>query len=166
MAGQKPRTVLYRRRRELKTDYHKRLKLLSSSKPRVVVRFTNRKIISQVIVFSPAGDLVKAAVSSDQLKKQGWTISGKNIPAAYLTGMLLAKTALKAGIKEAILDTGFKQPELKGKIYAFLKGAIDGGLTIPYSDEDIFPGQNKIEGEHLKSKGREQFTAVKKTICG
>ncbi|HLC81226.1 MAG TPA: 50S ribosomal protein L18, partial [Candidatus Nanoarchaeia archaeon] len=48
MAGQKPRTVLYRRRRELKTDYHKRLKLLSSSKPRLVVRFTNRKIISQV----------------------------------------------------------------------------------------------------------------------
>lgn len=166
MASKKPRSVPYRRKREAKTDYHKRIKLLASRKPRVAIRFTNQKIIGQIIEFSPIGDLVKVAVSSDLLKKQHWTASGKNVPAAYLTGLLLAKKAAAAGITKAILDTGFKQPELKGKIYAFLKGALDGGLDIPHSDESIFPKQDKIEGQHLKNNLREMFMAVKERISG
>src|SRR3989338_9863381 len=96
MANLKPKPVLYRRKRESKTDYNKRLKLLASRKPRAVIRFTNRKIIAQIIEFSPQGDLVRAAVSSNSLKEQGWAASHKNVPAAYLTGLLFAKKAARS----------------------------------------------------------------------
>ena len=166
MANLKPKPVLYRRKRESKTDYNKRLKLLASRKPRAVIRFTNRKIIAQIIEFSPQGDLVRAAVSSNSLKEQGWAASHKNVPAAYLTGLLLAKKALAAGVHESIMDTGFKQPKLKGKIYTFLKGLIDGGLAVPYSGESIFPSNDKIQGEHLKDNVKTLFIQVKKAING
>ncbi len=164
MANNKPKTVLYRRKRELRTDYNKRLKLLASRKPRLAIRFTGHKIIGQIIEFSAKGDLVKAGVSSDLLSKKGWKASPKNVPAAYLTGFWLAKKAVHAGITEAILDTGLKTPERKGKIYAFLKGAIDGGLLIPQGEEDIFPSLEVILGQHLKTTVKEHFSKVKQSL--
>ncbi|MBI4983282.1 50S ribosomal protein L18, partial [Candidatus Woesearchaeota archaeon] len=122
MANRKPRTVFYRRKREQKTNYPDRLKLLLSKKIRLVIRFTNKKIISQLIEFDTKGDKVLLAVDSFQLKKFGWNYSYKNFPAAYLIGVLMAKTAVKKGYQEAILDTGLKSPLKKSKIYAFLKG--------------------------------------------
>jgi large subunit ribosomal protein L18 len=164
MVNRKPKTVQYRRRRESKTDYGKRLRLLTSTKPRVIVRFTNNKIIAQVIEFTSKGDIVKVGISSDSLKKLGWSASTKNLPAAYLTGYLLAKNAAKAGVKEAILDTGLKRPLHKGKIFAFLKGVIEGGLNVPHS-EDVFPNNDRIEGQHLKNDIKEQFSKVKQGLA-
>ena len=53
MATKKPKTVAYRRKREGKTNYKKRLSLLLSQKNRVVVRFTQTQIIGQVVSFEP-----------------------------------------------------------------------------------------------------------------
>jgi large subunit ribosomal protein L18 len=164
MANKKPKTILYRRKRELKTNYNKRLRLLTSMKARVVVRFTNQKVIGQVVEFSPKGDLVKVGVSSDGIKKLGWVGSTANSPAAYLTGFSLGKKAVAAGIKEAILDTGFRSPANKGKVYAFLKGVIDSGLEIPHGDNDIFPSEKRISGQHLKNDAKETFTKVKQAL--
>lgn len=150
MANRKPRTVMYRRKRESKTDYGKRLKLLLSRQPRLVVRFTNQKIIAQIVTFTAAGDKVHVATDSSALKKLGWSFSLKNIPAAYLTGMLIAKMALKKGQKLAILDTGFKTPLKKGKVTAFIKGVVDGGLNLPHGDEKMFPDEARISGKHVQ----------------
>ncbi len=150
MATKKPKTVLYRRKRESKTDYNKRMKLLLSRKARLVVRFTNQKIVAQIIKFDPKGDQVLAATDSSVLKKYGWNYSAKNLPSAYLTGMLIAKIAKSKDCNECILDTGFKQAIKKGKIYAFLKGAVDSGLNIPYGDEDIFPSEDTISGKQIE----------------
>ena len=49
MANRKPKTVLYRRKREKKTNYAKRLTLLLSRKARLVVRFTNQRVIAQLV---------------------------------------------------------------------------------------------------------------------
>jgi large subunit ribosomal protein L18 len=48
--GHGPRyRVPWRRRREGKTNYYKRLKLIRSGKPRLVVRRTNKYIIAQIV---------------------------------------------------------------------------------------------------------------------
>ncbi len=153
MKANPPRTIHFRRKRELRTNYKKRLHLLLSKKPRLVVRFTNQQIIAQVITFTGKGDEVIAAVTSRALVKMGWNYSCKNIPAAYLTGMLIARRALKEGCNDVIFDTGLLFPLHKGKVYAFLKGAIDAGLGVPAGDESIFPSHERISGKHIEGYG-------------
>ncbi|MBI2669178.1 50S ribosomal protein L18 [Candidatus Woesearchaeota archaeon] len=140
--------VPYRRRREQKTNYHQRLRLLLSQKPRVVVRLTGRKVIGQVIQFQPQGDKVLAAADSVALVKLGWNYSLKNMPATYLTGLLLGKKALKAGVQEAALDTGLRSPIHGGRIFAFLKGVVDAGLHVPHAKE-VLPSAERISGKHI-----------------
>ncbi len=140
--------VKYRRRREGKTNYRKRLKLLLSRKPRFVVRITNRRIITQVVEYHPDGDLVRITVDSSKLRDFGWKGSLDNTPAAYLTGLLLAKKALEMGFKEGVLDIGLRTPSKGSRVFAALKGMIDGGVSIPHSPE-IFPDESRIKGEHI-----------------
>ena len=104
MATKKPRTVLYRRKREKKTNYSKRLKLILSGKERVVLRFTNQKIIVQLVKFEAKGDKILLGADSFALKKWGWSYSCKNLPAAYLTGLMFGKEALKKGHDNVKLD--------------------------------------------------------------
>lgn len=159
----KPKAVLLRRVRKGKTDYRKRLKLLSAGKPRLVIRITLKKIINQVVEYSPEGDKVLIGLSSLALEKLGWQGSKKNLPAAYLTGYLLAKEAVKKGIEEVVLDIGFK-PSIKGnKIYAGVAGAIDGGLKIN-CDKEMLPKGDRIKGKHIKPEIEKMFEEVKKKI--
>ncbi len=149
MAHKKPRTVAFRRKREQLTHYGKRLKLLFSRQPRLVARQTNKEFIAQIVSMEKQGDKVLAATNSAALKKLGWEFSQKNIPASYLTGLLIGKMALKAGIKEVIFDTGMKSPLPQSKYYAFLKGAVDSGLKIPH-DPKVFPEEARITGKHIQ----------------
>jgi large subunit ribosomal protein L18 len=166
MASKKPKQVLYRRKMEGRTNYSKRLSLLLSKKLRLIVRFTNQRVIAQVCEFNSQskGDKILAAVDSFALKKHGWTSSCKNLPAAYLTGLLIAKTVSSQGHKEAILDTGLRTPVRKGKIYAFLKGALDGGMDIPHGGEDIYPEEDRLFGKHIKEDLPAQVKKVKEKI--
>lgn len=162
MANKKPRTVLFRRKREQKTDYQSRLKLLLSKQLRVVVRITNARVIAQVVEFQNKGDKVLMAVDSTELKALGWNYSQKNFPATYLTGLLLGKTAKNKGIKQAILDAGTISPLKKSKVYAFLKGVVDGGLNVPHEQKDIFPTEDHISGKHIVNyaqslKGKKEY---------
>ncbi len=159
MAKNSPRTVPYRRAREQKTNYKKRLALLLSGRPRVVVRVTNQRIIAQLVQFAVQGDKIIAAADSFSLRKLGWTNSTLNLPAAYLTGLLLGKKGLAQVCTEAVADTGFRHPTKKGRMYAFLKGVIDVGITIPH-DPAIFPPEDRLQGKHLKSSIMAEFEAV------
>jgi len=157
--------VPFKRRLKGLTNYRDRLKLLKSRKPRLVVRKTNSRIIAELMEYVPSGDKVIAYATSDELEKYGWTFSKKNTPAAYLTGYLIGKKALKKGVKEAVLDIGLQS---KGsKIYAFLKGALDAGMDIPHSEE-VFPSEERIEGKHIEEaaksiKNKNQFSKIKPT---
>lgn len=148
MAHQIPKTVPHRRVREHKTNYRRRKALLMSGIPRLVVRFTNQRVIGQITAAAPQGDKVLVATDSFTLRKHGWKYSCKNIPATYLVGIALAKKALAKGQKEAILDVGFRSPLKKSKLYAFLKGVVDGGLHIPHG-EGVFPEDKRISGIHI-----------------
>ncbi len=152
--------VKMRRRREGKTDYRKRLALLKSGKPRAVVRKTLKYIIVQIVDYHEDGDRVLMGVTSKKLKKYGWEGSFKNTPAAYLTGYLAGKMALKRGIKEAVLDIGLQRPVKGSKVFAVLKGMLDAGIEIPHSD-NIFPSEERIRGSHISEDLIKMFESTK-----
>ncbi|MFH1779967.1 MAG: 50S ribosomal protein L18 [Candidatus Micrarchaeota archaeon] len=143
-------TVHFKRRRKEKTNYAKRLALLKSEKPRLVVRKTNAYIIAQIVVFDEKGDKTITSTSSKELNKYGF--KGKsNTPSAYLTGFLAGKKALSKGVKELVLDLGL-YPVIKGSvIFAAQKGAVDAGLKSNYSQE-ILPSEDRLTGKHLKQE--------------
>ena len=141
-------TVKYRRKREGRTDYAKRLELLKGKRNRLIVRKTNTKIILQIASYDADGDKILITTNSSELRKKGWKHSCKNIPAAYLAGLLLAKKAKEKKINEAILDLGLTSPFKGSKMFSALKGAIDGGLKVPASEE-IFPTEERLKGEHV-----------------
>lgn len=162
-------TVRYRRKREGRTNYKKRLNLLKGNTDRLIIRKTNTKIILQVASYHPDGDKVLVTVHSSALRKLGWKHSCKNIPAAYLAGLLLAKKATSKKISKVILDLGLTSPLKGSKIFSALKGVIDGGLNVPVS-EDIFPSDDRLQGKHIalfleKHKSiSEDFEKLKKEI--
>ena len=140
--------VQFRRRREGKTNYNKRYKLVDLDKTRMVVRITSNHTIAQLVKIGENGDETLVSATSKQLKEFGWLGNGKNTSAAYLTGYLFGKRALSEDYDETILDIGL-QPAIRGtKIYAVLKGALDAGLYIPHN-ESILPDDSRIRGEHI-----------------
>ena len=142
--------VPFRRRREGKTDYRKRLKLLMSHKPRVVVRRSNSYLRIQLITTDKQGDRTFVDTTSKELRRYGYEGGGKNLPAAYLTGLLFGKKAIEAGFKEAILDIGLHTSVHGSRIFAALKGVIDSGMEVPH-DPVVFPPEERIRGEHIAS---------------
>ncbi|KAG6598618.1 60S ribosomal protein L5, partial [Cucurbita argyrosperma subsp. sororia] len=94
--------VKYKRRREGKTDYRARIRLINQDKNkyntpkyRFVIRFTNKDITAQVVSSSIAGDMVLAAAYSHELPHYGLDVGLTNYAAAYCTGLLLARRVLK-----------------------------------------------------------------------
>ncbi len=146
MVHKKTFTIQYRRKQSGKTDYKKRLALLKSKSTRLVVRKSNKHMLAQLVKYGDKGDVVIKTVSSEHLKKYGWDISTGNIPAAYLVGLLIGK---ESNGKEAVLDLGLQTPISGSRLFAVLKGAVDGGLKIKCSEE-VFPSEERIMGKHAK----------------
>jgi large subunit ribosomal protein L5e len=178
--------VKYKRRRSGKTDYQARRKLISQAKNkysapknRLVVRFTNKDIICQIVSSELTGDRVRAAAYSHELKRYGITHGLTNWAAAYSTGLLLARRTLKkleldedfVGVEEAdgeftlteategdesrrpfkaFLDVGLVRTSTGARVFGAMKGASDGGLLIPHSDSR-FPGYD-IETKELDAE--------------
>lgn len=140
--------VNYRRKREQKTDYHQRLRLLQSRKPRLVIRLTNTRMIAQVISFEPQGDRLIVGIDSTALAKEGKMKSLKNKEAAYALGKLIAQRAQEQGTTEAILDTGFRRPRRGNRLSVFLKGVVEGGLTVPHAEDIILTGEATSAPHH------------------
>lgn len=142
------KVVSFRRRREGLTDYRRRLKLLLSKKLRLVIRRSLNDVVLQVSEYTETGDKILANAKASELKKFGWTANTGNIPAAYLAGLLLAQKAKAAEIGECVADIGFNKSVKGARIYAALKGAVDGGLKIPFSDENC-PSAERLSGKHI-----------------
>ncbi len=155
------RRTLKKRRAQGKTDYKLRLGLLKSGLPRVVVRKTNKYIIVQLVESSEAKDKVLAGVSSKDLIKNGWDEkfagSLKSVPAGYLTGLAFAK---KVGKEKVILDLGMQRTTAGGRLFAVVKGLVDGGVNLKV-DEKIYPSAERIEGKHLKSEVQSLIKVVR-----
>nr|CAG4652007.1 EOG090X09YS [Triops cancriformis] len=94
--------VKFRRRREGKTDYYARRRLVvqdknkyNTPKYRMIVRFSNKDIICQIAYARIEGDVVVCAAYSHELPQYGVKVGLTNYAAAYCTGLLLARRLLK-----------------------------------------------------------------------
>jgi large subunit ribosomal protein L5e len=94
-------TTKLKRRREGKTDYKARRRLVTQDrnkyntpKYRMVVRVTNRNVICQVISAKMVGDETIAAAYSSELPLFGAKVGLTNYAACYATGLLLARRLL------------------------------------------------------------------------
>ncbi len=72
---------------------------------------------------------------------------------------MAGKKALGQGAKDAILYTGTKR--YTQRMAAALKGIIDAGLEVP-ANEETFPSEERINGEHLTVKN--EVSKMKSTI--
>jgi len=172
--------VQKRRRREGKTDFQARRKMVrqdknkyNNKKYRLIVRFSNSKVICQVAYATIVGDKVVAQATSTELTDFGIPVGHKNYAAAYATGLLIARRTLKLfgmadafkGAKEingeeyhveeeedeaekkpfkCILDVGVRRTCVGARMWGALKGAADGGLHVPHSAKN-FPGFKPAE---------------------
>lgn len=107
----------FRRRREGKTDYRQRHKLITqdknkynSPKYRLAVRFSNQYVQCQIIYSEIEGDKVLCSAHSSELKRYGLPVGLKNYAASYCTGLLVARRLLKQlGLDEVY--TGVEEPD-------------------------------------------------------
>jgi len=155
------------RRLMIKQDKNK----YNSPKYRFVPRFTNKFITCQVIYATMEGDKVLCMASSEELPRYGIKVGLNNFGAAYATGLLCARRLLKQlGLEEAfegvtevdgeefhieeeeedrrpfkcVLDIGLVRATVGAKVFAAMKGGVDGGLHIPHSIKR-FPGYRAPE---------------------
>ena len=145
-----------------------------------MVRFTNRDIITQIVTAEIDGDRVFCSAYAHELKPYGIKHGLTNWAAAYACGLLLARRALKKldldevfeGVEEpdgeyklteaadvdgeerrpfkCYLDVGLARTSTGARIFAAMKGASDGGIFIPHS-ENRFPGFD-IETKELDAE--------------
>lgn len=172
--------VKFRRRREAKTDYYARRRLVLNDKNkyktpkyRLVVRYTNRDIITQIVSADLDHDNVLCSAYAHELQNYGLKVGLRSYPAAYAVGLLLARrvnakynlTELYPGNTtddlgdeyhvepdderspfKALLDVGLLRTTTGSRVFGVLKGACDGGLNVPHNSRR-FPGSTKNEGE-------------------
>jgi len=90
--------VKYRRRREGKTDYRQRKRLITqdknkyqSPKYRFVVRFTNTQVICQIVYSLVDGDRVLTAATSKELPRYGLKVGLKKLCCSIFNWIIMCK---------------------------------------------------------------------------
>lgn len=150
MAHGKSQRLRFKRRRNGKTDYRRRLRMLRGGTPRAIVRVSNTQVVCQLAQFDPEGDRIIASVSGNNLAAYGWPAgaSTKSVPACYVAGYALGKSALSAGYDSAILDIGLAASSPGNRIFAALRGMVDAGLDVPHG-EGVLPSDDRVNGTHI-----------------
>jgi len=142
----------------------------NAPKYRLVVRFTSTDIIVQIVYATVQSDRVLSAAYAHELKQERYGIKAgnHNYAGAYATGLLAARRVLKKLNLDSVytgnpktdgtyylvkdvegqrrpflvlLDVGLARTSTGAKIFAVLKGAVDGGLEIPHKPKR-FAGYN------------------------
>lgn len=143
----------FRRRREGKTDYYARKRLIvqdknkyNTAKYRFVPRITNSKVICQVVYARIQGDVIFCQAESTELKRFGVNAGLTNYAACYATGLLVAKRLLA---KIGLADTYKGAKAINGEVYNVrtewkegqrrpFKAYLDVGLTRTTNGNRIF----------------------------
>ncbi|KAH0572430.1 Ribosomal protein L5 [Spironucleus salmonicida] len=159
----------------------------AAPKYRLVVRRSNKFVTCQIISAHLGGDKIHCAAYSHELPEYGLKAGLNNYAACYATGLLCARRML-AKIQMAdlykgntdvskivpvedkdersafrcFLDIGLSRTTTGANVFAALKGAVDGGLNIPYSGKRLVTGfkngqvdakllADRIYGQHVAS---------------
>jgi large subunit ribosomal protein L5e len=141
--------VKFKRRRQCKTDYYARQRLVIQDKNkyrtpkyRFVVRITNRDIICQIFSADMTHDVCMLAAYAHELPRYGVKVGLTNYAAAYATGLLLARRVNKKlgldyeGTEEVDGEDFNVEADPEGK--APFKALLDVGLRRTVSGARIF----------------------------
>ncbi len=139
------RVPLKRRRKNL-TNYGKRIGLVKSKVPRMVVRKSSKHVLVQFIQYAEGGDRTITSTLSKELLKHGWP-ERCNTPTAYLTGMLAAKKALKKGVSKSVFDIGLQTPSKGSVLFAAVQGAAQAGIQIAVGEG--MADESRAKGVHI-----------------
>jgi large subunit ribosomal protein L5e len=143
--------VKYKRRREGRTDYFARRRLIcqdknkyNTPKYRLIVRFTNKDIVCQVAYARVYGDVIVESAYAHELPKYGVKVGLTNYAAAYCTGLLVARRILhKFGLNEIYPGQedangeDFSVEDVDGEHGAF-RAYLDIGLARTSTGAKIF----------------------------
>ncbi|KAK2711166.1 large ribosomal subunit protein uL18-like [Artemia franciscana] len=152
--------VKFRRRREGKTDYYARRRLViqdknkyNTPKYRMVVRFTNKDIVCQIAYARIEGDVIVCAAYAHELPRYGIKVGLTNYAAAYCTGLLLARRLLKKFKLDSVYEGNTN---------------VDGG---DFSVEDVEDGPGAFRayldvGLARTTTGAKIFGALKGAVDG
>jgi large subunit ribosomal protein L18 len=152
MASKTTYKVPKRRKREGKTNYRKRLNLLLSHKPRLVVRKSHNNVTFQILKYNQEGDAVLVSAHSKELTKFGYKGHRGNASSGYLVGLLGGTRAVNGKVTEAVLDIGLTVPVKGSVVFAVLLGALEAGLKVPHSEE-VLPSKEGFSGlKDIKKK--------------
>uniref|UniRef100_A0A9J7Z5Z9 Large ribosomal subunit protein uL18 n=1 Tax=Cyprinus carpio carpio TaxID=630221 RepID=A0A9J7Z5Z9_CYPCA len=167
--GGEGKTDYFARKRLVIQDKNK----YNTPKYRIIVRLSNRDIVCQIAYAKIEGDAIVCAAYSHELPKYGIAVGLTNYAAAYCTGLLCARRLLnkfgldkvyegqvevtgdefnvesidgQPGAFTCYLDAGLARTSTGNKVFGALKGAVDGGLSIPHSTKR-FPGYDNESKE-------------------
>jgi Ribosomal protein L18 len=135
-----------KRIRQHKTNYRKRSAILIGRRPFITTKISSQNISAQTLQPTLTGDVVIASAHSRELIQYGWKGSMNNMPACYLTGLLLGKKSMEKGSANAVLYTG--NDAFTTRVAACLKGIVDSGINIPVSKESL-PDKDRLSGKHI-----------------
>jgi len=117
--------------RKLQTQKrHKRLRRFltgDKSRPRLAVFRSNNHIYAQVIDDQAQETICSASTVDKELKENAEKLSS-NCNSSSIVGKLLAKRAIKKGIKQVIFDRGGKL--YHGRVKALADAARESGLNF------------------------------------
>ena len=109
---------------------HKRLRrylIGNKTRPRLAVFRSNNHIYAQVIDDDAQQTICSASTIDKELKEESDKLSS-NCNSSSIVGKLLAKRAIKKGIKEVIFDRGGNL--YHGRVKALADAARDAGLNF------------------------------------
>lgn len=159
--------VQFRRRRQCKTDYYARKRLVwmdknkyNAPKYRLVVRYSNRDVICAIISSDVTGDRVVKVAYGHELTKYGVKFGFNSWPATYATALLLARR----------VNTHFKLPYLGSKeavssYFNVADGDVEDDSGSDVSERRPFKAVLDV-GLHRTTIGARVFAAVKGACDG
>jgi large subunit ribosomal protein L18 len=109
-----------------KARVRRSLKRAQGERPRLSVFRSSKHIYAQII--DDAKGYTLASASSIDTELKGGLQKGTNVEAAAVVGKLLAQRALKAGIKDVVLDRG--GCIYHGRVKALADAAREAGLNF------------------------------------
>ena len=141
----------FRRRRQGKTDYYARKRLVvndkdkyDSKKYRFVVRKTNRRILCSIVYSTIQGDMTIVSADSNELKSYGLNCGLTNYASAYCVGLLVARRLLKS---KKMADMYKGNEKIDGALYSVqdhmgerrpFKAYLDVGLVRTTTGNRVF----------------------------
>merc|ERR1719513_439894 len=167
----------------------------------MIVRFSNTDVCCQIAYARLEGDIVICAAYSHELPRYGVKVGLTNYAAAWCTGLLLARRILKKfsldtvyegntnidgdmycvednddgpGAFRACLDVGLARTSTGAKVFAAMKGAVDGGHVADYmrhlieEDEDAYKKQfsryikNGVTADGMEDMYKKCHAAIRK----